>query len=90
MDASGGVLVRFVTNFPPFTHLTRCVLGYNTGEVAGFEPLIAGLLVKRRVAVYAGPGQEAPSDDGARHEPPEQREEPSPPDPYRRKLPGLF
>ena len=55
MDASCGMLVRFVANCPPFTHETRCVPGYNAGEVAGFEPLIAALLIACGVAVAVEP-----------------------------------
>jgi len=85
MHANGGVLVRFVANCPPFTRESRCVPGYRRHEVAGFEPLIAALLVRRGVAVYAGPGRDAPADDARE---PELRDEPIPA--YRRKLPGCF
>jgi hypothetical protein len=88
MHANGGVLVRFVENSPPFTHQSRSVPGYSFGEIAGFEPMIAALLVRRGVAVYAGPGNEAPADAPAQETEP--RQESLPPVAYGRKLPGML
>ncbi len=42
-----------------FSFENRCYCGYSTGEIAGFEPEIAALLVKRGVAVPVEPADEA-------------------------------
>jgi hypothetical protein len=51
----------------PWNRATRRRSADSLCGVAGFEPLIAALLVNRRVAVFVGRGQDA-AGDGAPHD----------------------
>ena len=52
------VLVRFIGLSDPFSFKNRCYCGYSAGELAGFDPEITALLIRRGVALPVEPGDE--------------------------------
>jgi hypothetical protein len=53
------VSVKFIALCRPFTFKGRYFTIYNPGEVAGFEPDIAALLIERGIAERVEPGTKA-------------------------------